>query len=175
MFIDILDSDDEQRNYIEYYFHLGYKYEDIVNLLNIYHGISMSVRTLKRRLLKYDLKKKNVNINEQELRNIIQKEIEGIGQLSGYRKIWHLIRINHHIHAPRKLVAQIVHDLDPQASKERKGNKLKRRKYMSYGPNRCWHIDGMVLNLIICVCAIMHAGQVRSKEVNSRYLIFYPM
>jgi hypothetical protein len=153
VFIEILDGNDEQRNYIEYYFHLGYKYEDIVNLLNIYHGISMSVRTLKRRLLQYDLRKKNLNINEQELRTIIRKEIEGVGQLSGYRKIWHLLRINHHIHAPRKLVAQIVHDLDPQASKERKGNKLKRRKYLSYGPNHCWHIDGMALSLIICVFA----------------------
>ena len=47
VFVEILDGNDEQRNYIEYYFHLGYKYEDIVNLLNIYHGISMSVRTLK--------------------------------------------------------------------------------------------------------------------------------
>ena len=141
--IELGDSD-EEKNFIEYYFHLGYKYNDIVNLLDVYHGVTMSVRTLKRRLQGYGLKKKNVSNDEQELVDIVKKEMEGTGQLSGYRKIWHLLRINHHIHAPRKLVAQIVHDLDPQASRERKGNKLKRRKYMSYGLNHCWHIDGGV-------------------------------
>lgn len=138
------DDDDEDRNNIEYYFHLGYKYEDIVNLLEIYHGTSMTVRTLKRRLQKYNLKKKNADFDEQELRSIIEKEMEGTGQLAGYRKIWHILRINHHIHAPRKVVAKLVHELDPEASRARKGNKLKRRKYMSYGPNHCWHIDGTV-------------------------------
>ena len=112
--------------------------------------ISMSVRTLKRKLLTYGLQKKNVNIDDQELRDIIKKEVE-TGHVSEYRKIWHILRINHHIHAPRKLVAQIVHDLDPQASKKRKENKLKRRKYMSYGPNHCWHIDGVFLNFMLFV------------------------
>jgi uncharacterized membrane protein len=141
----IINYDDEERNYIEYYFHLGYKYEDIVKLLGIYHGVSMTVQTLKRKLQKYNLKKKNVNTDEQELRTIIQQEIEGAGRLAGYRKIWHVLRIKHHIHAPRKVVADIVHDLDPEASRARKGNRLKRRKYMSYGPNHCWHIDGKTI------------------------------
>jgi uncharacterized membrane protein len=140
-----INDDDEERNYIEYYFHLGYKYEDIVKLLGIYHGVSMTVRTLKRKLQKYNLKKKNVNTDEQELRTIIQQEIEGAGRLAGYRKIWHVLRIKHHIHAPRKVVADIVHDLDPEASRARKGNRLKRRKYMSFGPNHCWHIDGKTI------------------------------
>ena len=140
-----INDDDEERNYIEYYFHLGYKYEDIVKLLGIYHGVSMTVRTLRRKLQKYNLKKKNVNTDEQELRTIIQQEIEGAGRLAGYRKIWHVLRIKHHIHAPRKVVADIVHDLDPEASRARKGNRLKRRKYMSFGPNHCWHIDGKTI------------------------------
>ena len=125
------DDEDEDRRHIENYFHLGYKYEDIVNLLEIYHGVSMIVRTLKRRLQKYNLKK-NAENDEQELRSIIDKEIEGIGKLAGYRKIWHILRIKHHVHAPRKVVAKIVQELDPEASKARKGNKLKRRKYTSY-------------------------------------------
>ena len=136
------DDEDEDRRHIENSFHLGYKYEDIVNLLEIYHGVSMTVCTLKRRLQKYNLKK-NAENDEQELRSIIEKEIEGIGKLAGYRKIWHFLRIKHHVHAPRKVVAIIVQELDPEASKARKGTKLKRRKYTSYGPNHCWHIDGI--------------------------------
>ena len=91
----------------------------------------------------YNLKKKNNIIDPDDLRGIIEREMQECGELSGYRKIWHLLRINHHLHVPRKLVAQIVRDIDPEASRARKGNRLKRRKYRSYGPNHCWHIDGL--------------------------------
>ena len=69
--IEILDNNDDERNYI-------------VNLLSTYHEISMSVRTLKWKLLKYGLQKKNVNIDEQELQSIIKKEVEETGHVSGY-------------------------------------------------------------------------------------------
>ena len=134
---------------VEYYFHLGYKYEDIVNLLNVYHAISISTRTLKRRLSMYNLKKKNNIIDPDDLRSIIRREMQECGELSGYRKIWHVLRINHHLHVPRNLVAQIVHDIDPEASRARKGNRLKRRKYRSYGPNHCWHIDGLFYSVLL--------------------------
>ncbi|CAB4042081.1 Hypothetical predicted protein, partial [Paramuricea clavata] len=140
---ELTDSCDQERRIIEYFFHLGYKYEDIVNLLEIYHGISICIRTLKRRLAKNNLKKKNNMVEPENLRDIIQREMQGSGELSGYRKIWHILCINHHLHVPRKLVAQIVHDIDPEASRARKGNKLRRGTYRSYGPNHCWHIDGM--------------------------------
>ena len=88
------------------------------------------------------MKKQNDNFDEQYVRDIIKTGMEGTGQYSGYHKIWHLLEVNHHLHAPRSVVARVVHELDPQASNERKGNKLKRRKYLSYGRNHCWHIDG---------------------------------
>ncbi len=90
---------------------MGYKYKDIVKLLGIYHGVSEE-ETAKEETAKYNLKKKNVNTDEQELRTIIQQEIEGAGRLAAYRKIWHVLCIKHRIHAPRKVVADIVHDID---------------------------------------------------------------
>ena len=68
------DDQDDDTSHIEYYFHLGYKYEDIVNLLEIYHDVSMTVRTLKGRLKMYNLKKENAGNDEQFFRSIIQKE-----------------------------------------------------------------------------------------------------
>ena len=48
-----------ERELIEHYFHKGFRYKEIVLLLEKYHNISMNVRTLKRRLSAYDLKRRN--------------------------------------------------------------------------------------------------------------------
>lgn len=124
---------------------MGYNYKTITDLLQVHHGISMSVRTLKRRLQSYNLVKRKMNVDEDLVRNIIRSEMQEPGQLAGYRKMWHILRLKHHVHAPRKLVAQILHELDPDASKARKRNKLHRRIYQSHGPSQCWHIDGEIL------------------------------
>ena len=127
---------------IEKYFHLGYDYKTIIDLLQVYHRITMSVRTLKRRLQSYNLVKKKINVDEDLIRNIIISEMQGPGQLADYRKMWHMLRIKHHVHAPRRLVAQILHGLDPDGTKAWKTNKLHHRIYQSHGPNQCWDIDG---------------------------------
>jgi hypothetical protein len=111
------------------------------------HNISMNLRTLKRRLAKYNLSKKNNETDEEELKNIIKEGMQGSGCLSGYRKMWHVLRMKHHIHVPRSLVARVLKDLDPEASSLRKRKKLKRRQYLSHGPNQCWHIDGKLISV----------------------------
>ncbi|CAH3019573.1 unnamed protein product, partial [Porites evermanni] len=115
-------QNDPEREIIERYFHLGYKYNVIINFLRSKHDICMNVRTLKRRLVKYKLSR-----NETWRRS---------GCLSGYRKMWHLLKIKYNMHVPRNMVAQILHDLDPEASSLRKKKKLKRRHYLSHGPNQ---------------------------------------
>ncbi len=136
---------DVEREVIEHYFHLGYKYELITQLLKNQHGIEMSVRTLKRRLCDYQLfrRKENENFYEEHVRNIIRQEMQGPGSLAGYRKMWHILRLKHQLHVPRQLVARILRELDPEASTMRRMRRLKRRQYVSQGPNQCWHIDGV--------------------------------
>ena len=133
---------DVEREVIEHYFHLGYKYDLITQLLKNRHGIEISIRTLKRRLNSYQLfrRKENENFDEEHVRNIISQEIQGAGSLAGYRKI---LRLKHHIHVPRQLVASILKELDPEASTIRRMKRLRRRQYISQGPNQCWHIDGV--------------------------------
>ena len=75
---------------IEKYFHLGYNYETITDLLQVYHSITMSVCTLKRRLQSYNLVKRKINIDEDLVWNIIRSEMQGQGQLASYRKMWHI-------------------------------------------------------------------------------------
>jgi len=33
-------------------------------------------------------------------------------------------------------------DIDPEGVQERRSRRLRRRAYVSYGPNFCWHVDG---------------------------------
>ena len=40
------------------------------------------------------------------------------------------------------MVESIMREVDPQGVAHRKSRCLKRRTYVSHGPNFCWHIDG---------------------------------
>ena len=116
MFIKYLDN---ERRIIENYFHLGFKYDLITHLLKNEHGIEMTVRTLKRRLKSYQLSRRSENTHfcKEHVRNLISQEMQvAAGSLAGYRKMWHILRIKHHLHVPQKLVATILRELDPEAS-----------------------------------------------------------
>lgn len=132
---------DPEREITEHYFHLGYRYDVIISFMRSRHDICMHVRTLKRRLAKYKLSRNETWRNEEEVKNI-KEEMGGSGCLAGYRKMWYLLKIKYNVHVPRNMVAQILHDLDPEASSLRKKKKLKRRHYLSLGPNQWCHIDG---------------------------------
>ena len=126
---------------IGHYFHLGYPYQAIVSLLRK-DGVSISLSTLKRRLKELGLSRRGQDIDEEQLTNLIREEIRGAGRLAGYRSIWHALRIRHGVHVPRSLVAQILKEIDPVGVDFRRSRRLTRRRYVSLGPNFCWHIDG---------------------------------
>lgn len=102
----------------------------------------MSLRTLNRRLREYNLKRKNVSVDEAYVRELVKMEMANAGEQSGYRTIWHALRIIYNVHAPQEMVCRILYELNPAASEARKAKKLKRRIYLSPGPNHCWHADG---------------------------------
>ena len=89
---------DPEREVIERYFHLGYKYDVIIKFLRTKHDICLNVRTLKRRLVKYKLSRNETWRSEEEVKNIVKEEMQGSGCLSGYRKMWHLLKIKYSIH-----------------------------------------------------------------------------
>ena len=132
----------ETRFAIEHYFKGGFCYETIVHFLAEYHGISMNVRTLKRRLRHYGLRRRNHLHSEHTVREIIKREIEGPSSLLGYRGMWNKLRTTYHVTVPRDMVMKILRELDPDASALRRARKLQRRSYVSPGPNATWHVDG---------------------------------
>ena len=142
------------------YFHLGYENEVILQFLVDYHGIKMSLSTLKRRLRDYGLKRRGNEVDVDQLRDIIRNEISGSGQALGYRAVWHSLRLVHQIHVPCHLLRKV----DPVGVQQRRRRRLSRRKYVSYGPNFCWHVDGKFVSVVrgrgICPLFHPHPGGV---------------
>ena len=85
---DAMDSK-EVRRLIEHYFHLGFQNQVVVDFLNNRHAVTMSHSTLKRRLRDYGLSRRSVDVSDHEVREILQREISGPGELRDYRAVWH--------------------------------------------------------------------------------------
>ena len=76
-------SEDEQaelseRNIMKHYFDLT-----ILSQLERHHNINMSMRTLKRRLNDYGLKRKKNEVDVEQIRIFIQEIIAGPGSMWG--------------------------------------------------------------------------------------------
>ena len=136
-------NSENEREAIESYFFSGYEYKTVISFLSKYHDINISLSTLKRRLDEYGLKRKNSDeFNDENIAEIVQQELDGPGCVSGYRSMWHTLRLKHGLCVPRDKVQRILKELDPDGTEERKRHRLKRRVYTSNGPNECWHVDG---------------------------------
>ena len=86
MNVSLLDTDNswapvDERELIEYYFNCGYSYEVILEFLDRYHDISISLRTLKRRPSAYSLKRKKHEVEVAQVRNLIKSQLIEIGWL----------------------------------------------------------------------------------------------
>ena len=126
---------------IKYYFTEGYQYSVILEMLCKYHGIQMCMRTLKSRLSILGLYRRSVDFDEGEIRARIQQELDGPGCMSGYRSVWHTLRLEG-FQVPRQTVEQYLREMDPEGCEARTRRRLKRRVYVNQGPNCCWHMDG---------------------------------
>ncbi|KAH0561270.1 hypothetical protein KQX54_015789 [Cotesia glomerata] len=129
--------------YIKKYFLENYKISDIRQLLITKHDISISMSTLKRILSTLGLKRKYVQ--ESNMRDIIAAAIEEVnscGYNLGYRSLWKKLKLQYKLRVRKETVYKILKILDPEGIANRYGNKLRRRRYISPGPNFMWHLDG---------------------------------
>ena len=102
----------------------------------------MSTRTLKRRLQRFGLKRRDTNVSESVVRRIIEQELQDPASVRGYRELWHALRCSYGILTTRDTVMRLLRDIDPEGSEQRRSRRLRRRVYTSPGPNNCWHVDG---------------------------------
>ena len=69
----------DERQLIESYFWDGYRYQQITRFLGEYHGINISVTTLRRRLRDYGLSRRCQYPPLTTVYNIISEELRGPG------------------------------------------------------------------------------------------------
>lgn len=136
---DELELDEDQ--ILKDYFRMGYSYENILKFLLKFHGIQMSLRTLQERFYQLGLKRRNVDFDVGEVRQRIMQLLNGPGCSGGYRSVWHCLQLQG-LQVPRRVVEQLVRELDPVGCQERRAKTLTRRRYINPGPNYSWHTDG---------------------------------
>ena len=127
---------------IRYYFGKNYQYSIILQFLDKFHGIKISKRTLLNKLKEYGLSRRTYNASEEQVKECIERELDGTGQLLGYRAMWRRLRSKYDINVPRVMVQTLLREIDPEGSRLRRAHRLKRREYLNPGPNHCWHADG---------------------------------
>ena len=125
----VMDSR-EVRRLIEHYFHCRFQNQVRVDFLNNRHAVTISLSTLKRLLHDYGLGRRGMDVSDHKVKEIVQSEISGSGELRGYRAVWLSLRLNHHIHVPRERAANILCELNPAKTRERRQRRLARLRYM---------------------------------------------
>ena len=82
---------------------------------------------MSRRLAYFDIKYIEYNTDLKEEEAALQSELQGPGQLLGYRSMQRKIREQHQLAVPRNLVYDLMTELDPD-SLERRGSVEKRKR-----------------------------------------------
>ena len=117
-------SETNQEEIIKSYFLYGLDYQTICMFLEKFHGIAISLRTLKRHLADHRLHKIESDISDASLQVIIESEVDGPSSLKGYRNIWKKLRMTYSIKVPRDKVMGILRNIDPVNFALRKSREL---------------------------------------------------
>ena len=92
-----------------------------------YPQYAWSLSSLKRRLAFFGINYVKYDIEIDEVENAVREEVEGPGQLLGYRAMQRKVREQHQLPVPRNLVYDVMTMVDPEGMKCR-GNVVKKRE-----------------------------------------------
>ena len=93
-----------------------------------YAQYAWSLGTLSRRLAYFDIKYIEYNTDLKEVEAALQSELQGPGQLLGYRSMQRKTREQHQLAVLRNLVYNLMTEIDPDGL-ERRGSVGKLRKH----------------------------------------------
>ena len=127
---------------VESYFRLGFYYTEILLYLVLFHGISLSLRQLKRVLKSKGLGRRRNSSDIREICQVVEEELRGSGSNIGYRQMTRRLVNDYGLIVDRETVRELLKILDPKGVELRAKRSLKRRQYRTKGPNCLWHIDG---------------------------------
>lgn len=136
------DHYEDRDDLIRSYFYSGYTYAEIVLLLNERHNVQLSVPHLKRNLKRLRLRRRNLDFDIDNVIQCISNELKGSGSSMGYRAMHQKLRSVYNLQVDQETVRLCLKQLDPEGVEDRSRRRLRRRVYVSKGPNYQWHIDG---------------------------------
>ncbi|XP_035996634.1 uncharacterized protein LOC118564068 [Fundulus heteroclitus] len=125
---------------VKLYFGIGFTNKEILSLLAHQHQIIISIRTLKRLCKRLCLYRRKNQTDPEEIASFVEEELSGSGRLQGYRWL-HLRAIQRGIVVSQNTMRMIIKILDPEGVELRRARRLRRRQYISRGPNALWHMD----------------------------------
>ena len=100
-----------------------------------FHGTEISLRTLKRCLAQYVLKKASTDISDETLYSVIEWEVKGPSSLKGYQNIWNELRVTYGITVPRDRVMYLLRCIDPTNSAMRQTKTIGKVSLLTYKHN----------------------------------------
>ncbi|XP_063961888.1 uncharacterized protein LOC135155737 [Lytechinus pictus] len=140
---DIEDlGEDVADDLIEHYYTNGYTALEVIAFLIARHGIIRSLRQVRRIIQRRHIRRRDVRSAAADVVNAIRVELRGSGQNLGYRSMWRRLRTRHNIYATQDDVRELLTLLDVEGVQRRSTRRLRRRQYVSVGPNHVIHVDG---------------------------------
>ena len=131
-------------NLIRSYFLQGFTNSKIAGFLALHHGIILSVQTVKRILKRLRLRRAKCN-NESPLEQIVSVILEEVenscGSFMGYCQLTRHLRQKYNMQVTRDTVMKFSVLLILKEWSVKRCT-LKRRRYITPGPNFLWHVDG---------------------------------
>lgn len=124
----------------------GLQRKEMLNFLQRdYPAYAWSIPSLDRRLRHFNIFYTDKTITLETVNDAIAKELDGPGQLLGYRAMYKKLRQEHDIKVPRDLVHAKMQELDPDGLERRKvgvKNKKQKESFTTRGPNWVHSLDG---------------------------------
>ena len=133
---------EERSELIESYFHLSFRYTEILLFLGLHHGIFLSLRHLKRLLKSMGLGRRRNPSDIRDVCQAIEEELRGSGSCIGYSQMAQRLVNEHRLVVGGETVRELLKIIDREGVEKRLRHRLKRRQYQTKGPNYLWHIDG---------------------------------
>ena len=107
--------DEHLKETLEEYSRQGLQRTEILSFVTRNFGsYTWSLRTLDRRMREFGIYRTDKTVTEEDLRTAIQKELDGPGKLLGYRAKMNKIRQEHNLKVPRRIVHDMMYDLDAE-------------------------------------------------------------
>ena len=126
---------------IKDYFLHGLSYKEILEFLEIFYAVTLSLRQLHRILRKQNLFRRCRKSNITEVTQAILQNLSGSSKSFGYCLMHQKLRADSFV-VDRETVRILLKILDADGVELRSSHHLARRTYVSVGPNYLWHIDG---------------------------------